>query len=123
MYPKLQDPQKELSQYLRKPVGCKPLAEIVRDKKLFGVCIVISDHTRDVPNKIILPVVIDELFASGVSKKSIFILIGNGTHRPTTKQEKMVGYAVGSSNSIPDYVPIENYLTMLETNAKYGFIS
>ncbi len=29
------------------------------------------------------------------------------------------GYALGSSNSIPNYVPLENYLTMLETNAKY----
>ncbi|MCM8759189.1 MAG: nucleoside 2-deoxyribosyltransferase [Candidatus Omnitrophica bacterium] len=33
------------------------------------------------------------------------------------------GYALGSSNSIPNYVPMENYLTMLETNAKYGWIN
>ncbi|MCM8824627.1 MAG: hypothetical protein NC937_00530 [Candidatus Omnitrophica bacterium] len=32
------------------------------------------------------------------------------------------GYAVGSSNSVPNYVPLENYLTMLETNAKHGWI-
>ncbi len=32
------------------------------------------------------------------------------------------GYALGSSNSIPNYVPLENYLTMLETNSKYGWI-
>ncbi|HOK79599.1 MAG TPA: nickel-dependent lactate racemase [bacterium] len=87
--PQVLNPQKELSQCLKKPVGCKPLAEIVRDKKPSSVCIVISDHTRAVPNKIILPVIIDELRASGVSEKSIFILIGNGTHRATTKQEKI----------------------------------
>ncbi|HXK44317.1 MAG TPA: uroporphyrinogen decarboxylase family protein [bacterium] len=39
------------------------------------------------------------------------------------KYGKEGGYALGSSNSIPNYVPIENYLTMLETNAKYGVIS
>jgi uroporphyrinogen decarboxylase len=32
-------------------------------------------------------------------------------------------YCVGSSNSIPDYVPLENYKTMLETSAQYGKIT
>ncbi|MDD5687559.1 MAG: uroporphyrinogen decarboxylase family protein [Elusimicrobia bacterium] len=30
------------------------------------------------------------------------------------------GYCAGSSNSIPDYVPIENYKTMIETIYEYG---
>jgi uroporphyrinogen decarboxylase len=30
------------------------------------------------------------------------------------------GYCAGSSNSIPDYVPIENYKTMIETICEYG---
>ena len=29
-------------------------------------------------------------------------------------------YCVGSSNSVPNYVPLENYLTMLETAAQYA---
>ncbi|HOK79600.1 MAG TPA: uroporphyrinogen decarboxylase family protein [bacterium] len=47
----------------------------------------------------------------------------NLTMERIEKYGKEGGYAVGSSNSIPNYVPIENYLAMLETNAKYGFIS
>ena len=29
--------------------------------------------------------------------------------------EGMKGIALGSGNSIPDYMPVENYLTMIET--------
>jgi len=32
-------------------------------------------------------------------------------------------YCVGSSNSIPDYVPLENYKAMLQTSARYGKIT
>lgn len=30
------------------------------------------------------------------------------------------GYCCGSSNSVPEYVPIENYIAMIESIAKYG---
>ena len=30
------------------------------------------------------------------------------------------GYCLGSSNTIPDYVPLENYIAMVNTNHKYG---
>ena len=31
-------------------------------------------------------------------------------------------YCVGSSNSVPDYVPFENYKAMLQANADFGLI-
>lgn len=31
-------------------------------------------------------------------------------------------YCLGSSNSIPNYIPLENYKTMLQTNAEFGKI-
>jgi len=39
------------------------------------------------------------------------------------KYGKQGGYALGSSNSIANYVPLENYLSMLETNARYGVLT
>ncbi|MBC8234923.1 hypothetical protein H8E77_35710 [bacterium] len=30
------------------------------------------------------------------------------------------GYCLGSSNSVPEYVPFENYMTMRETVLQYG---
>jgi uroporphyrinogen decarboxylase len=32
------------------------------------------------------------------------------------------GYAIGSSNSVPDYVPLANYLAMVETSLEYGIV-
>jgi len=81
--------EQEISNSLKNPVGCFPLNELIRQKKPNNLCIVISDHTRAVPNKIILPVIIENLLSAGMNKKQIFILIGNGTHRPTTQQEKI----------------------------------
>ncbi len=31
-------------------------------------------------------------------------------------------YCVGSSNSVPDYVPVENYMAMLKASAEYGAV-
>jgi nickel-dependent lactate racemase len=81
--------EQEINNSLKNPVGCFPLNELIRQKKPNNLCIVISDHTRAVPNKIILPVIIENLLSAGMNKKQIFILIGNGTHRPTTQQEKI----------------------------------
>lgn len=81
--------EEKIKNSLEDPIGSFPLSEIVKTKKPQKVCIVISDHTRAVPNKIILPVIIDELKKCGLTEKNIFILIGNGTHRNTTEQEKI----------------------------------
>lgn len=85
----LKNPSEKIKQSLKKPYGCPCLAEIVKRRKPRSVCIVISDHTRAVPSKIILNEIIKELINSGINKKGIFILIGNGTHRPTTEMEKL----------------------------------
>ena len=34
--------------------------------------------------------------------------------------ESAGGYCLGSSNSVPDYVPLENYRAMQEACLKYG---
>jgi len=34
--------------------------------------------------------------------------------------ERVSGYCVSSSNSIPEYVPIENYNALRETVLRYG---
>ncbi|MCM8759190.1 MAG: nickel-dependent lactate racemase [Candidatus Omnitrophica bacterium] len=87
--PGLKNPTEKIRQSLKKPIGSLSLFEIVRKKKPKSVCIVISDHTRAVPNKVILPIIIDELKTYGIPDKNIFILIGNGTHRNTTEEEKI----------------------------------
>ncbi len=76
----LQNPSKKIRRALSKPLGTAPLLKLV--KKTDKVCIVISDNTRPVPNKIILPEIFKILKLADIPDKNIFILIGNGTHLP-----------------------------------------
>ncbi|QAT48935.1 nickel-dependent lactate racemase [Caproiciproducens sp. NJN-50] len=72
------------------PIGSRSLRELAEGKK--KVVIVTSDHTRAVPSKITLPILLSEIRA-GNPEADITILIATGLHRPTTEEEqrKMFG--------------------------------
>lgn len=72
------------------PIGSRPLRELAAGKK--KVVVVTSDHTRAVPSKITLPILLSEI-RSGSPDADITILIATGLHRRTTVQEqrKMFG--------------------------------
>src|SRR4030067_429721 len=60
------------------------------------VCIATSDITRPVPYKGesgILPPLLEALHRAGVNRENVTLLVGTGTHRPRTAEEKgdMVG--------------------------------
>lgn len=69
-----------------KPIQATPLAELAgkTGKDQPSVCIVIADHTRPVPDHLLVPWIVDEL---QVSDEQVTILIGTGTHRPSTDLE------------------------------------
>jgi len=58
-----------------------------RSLKSDSVCIVVSDKTRPVPNKIILPPILEFLQNSGIKRENITILIANGMHPPLKEKE------------------------------------
>ena len=66
------------------PVGSPLLSEIASGKKT--CTIIISDHTRPVPSKDILPVMLSELRA-GNPDIDITLLVATGFHRLTTRSE------------------------------------
>lgn len=70
---------------LEHPVGSPRLRELARDKQ--KIVIVTSDHTRAVPSKITLPLLLKEI-RSGNPQADITILIATGLHRPTTEDEQ-----------------------------------
>ena len=80
-------PQQEAAVYeaLEKPLHSAPLSEIAKGRK--NACIVISDFTRPVPNKIILPPLLATLELSGIKPENITILIATGMHRPNLGEE------------------------------------
>lgn len=75
---------------LKNPIGSPKLSELSHGKN--RVVIVTSDHTRGVPSKITLPILLKEI-RSGNPSADITILIATGLHRPTTvaEQRKMFG--------------------------------
>lgn len=71
---------------LERPVGTPRLRELARGKK--RVVLVTSDHTRAVPSKITLPILLAEIRA-GNPDAEITILIATGLHRETTREEQI----------------------------------
>lgn len=70
---------------LEHPVGSPRLRTLAEGKR--NIVIVTSDHTRAVPSKITLPLLLKEI-RSGNPDADIAILIATGLHRPTTEEEQ-----------------------------------
>ncbi len=83
--PGFEDESQAILGALRNPISSLPLAEKVKpgDK----VVIVHTDITRATPNDRLLPVIIQELEAAGVSAPDITLINGLGTHRFQTEAE------------------------------------
>jgi nickel-dependent lactate racemase len=101
--PPLADPPGAVRDSLRQPIGCLPLDELARGRK--NVCIVACDFTRPVPNKILLPPMLDLLEMSGIKKQNITILVATGLHRQSTPPEldMMFGADIQQRYTIVDH--------------------
>jgi len=86
-------------QALANPIGTPRLRELARNKN--KVVLVTSDHTRAVPSKITLPILLNEI-RSGNPNADITILIATGLHRATTEEEqrKMFGDKIVDNEKI-----------------------
>lgn len=78
--------EKELiHEALEHPIGTPRLRELAKGKH--KVVLVTSDHTRAVPSKLTLPILLAEI-REGNPDVDITILIATGLHRPTTEEEQ-----------------------------------
>jgi nickel-dependent lactate racemase len=84
---------------LEAPIGTPRLRELARGRR--RVVLVTSDHTRAMPSKITLPLLLAEIRA-GNPEADVTILIGTGLHRPTTPEEqrRMFGDAIADREKI-----------------------
>jgi nickel-dependent lactate racemase len=92
--PGLPDEQAEISLALRHPIASPALQDLVgpSDK----VAIVFSDLTRPMPNRRVLPTLLDELASAGVPDDQVLLINALGTHRAQTDAElrEMLGDAL-----------------------------
>lgn len=85
---KLETDVKDQSMLVKKaledPVNSPPLCELAKGKK--SVLVITSDHTRPVPSRVTMPLLLEEIRKYNPDVK-ITILIATGMHRPTTNAE------------------------------------
>ncbi|MGD1818063.1 MAG: nickel-dependent lactate racemase [Pleomorphochaeta sp.] len=78
------------------PIGSLPLCELSKNKN--KVVIIASDHTRPVPSKIIIPLMLREI-RKGNKDADITILIATGCHRGTRKEELIDKFGIEIYNN------------------------
>ena len=83
--PPLEDAGAALRAALERPRGTPPLRELARGRR--SAVIVISDHTRPVPNAAILPPILEALAAGGLPPQALSVQVATGLHRPSTAEE------------------------------------
>ncbi len=99
----LDNADKTIRDAILQPIASPPLAEVSKGRD--SACIVISDITRPVPNKVILPPILETLEHSGITRDNITILIATGIHRPNEgiELEEMVGSSIMNSYRIVNH--------------------
>lgn len=75
--PLLTDPGKTLATALSQPIGTAPLADLAKDRE--SACIVVSDDTRPVPNRLLLPAILKTI---GAHVRRCTVLVASGLHHP-----------------------------------------
>ncbi len=84
--PPIADIPAKVRQAIRNPIGSPTLAELVAR---YGkrTLILVDDSTRSTPQKLVLPILLDELNAAGVPDSEISGMIALGTHRWMSEAE------------------------------------
>ncbi len=99
----LDNPAGAISHALRHPIATPSLADIARGRR--DACIVLCDITRPVPNKLLLPLILETLHRAGIPKERVTLLIATGTHRPNWGDElqALVGSDIAGSYPVVNH--------------------
>ena len=111
----IKDPNHAVWDALQSPIQSAPLAALAQNRT--SACVVISDITRPVPNKLILPPILQTLESSGILRENITILIATGIHRPNEGKEleEMVGTEIMNRYRI-----VNHFSQKIETHKYLG---
>lgn len=92
--PPLPDPIKAIEDSLVNPIAGPPLRKLAGNSR--RIVIVHTDITRATPNRLVIPLILEELRKTGVSSKYITLLNSTGTHRAQSIPElrEMLGAEV-----------------------------
>lgn len=123
--PPLQNPTQAIEDALSRPIGSSPLEKIIASRgksaSRISVAITVSDNTRPVPyssereDGILLPL-LRRLEKAGIRDENITIIVGTGTHLPTSREwkEKAFGKPITEKYRILDHDSISSSLVSIE---------
>ena len=83
--PAVPDLSEEIQRALREPIGSPRLRDIAQNRR--NAIILVCDLTRDVPDAMILPMLLDELNEAGIRDSAIRAMVAGGGHRRITPDE------------------------------------
>jgi nickel-dependent lactate racemase len=89
---------------MESPIGSPRLFELARGAK--SVVIITSDHTRPVPSRLTIPVMLEEI-RRGAPEARVAILVATGCHRGSTREEieKKFGRGVADNELVTNHDP------------------
>ncbi|MBN2231435.1 MAG: nickel-dependent lactate racemase [Deltaproteobacteria bacterium] len=101
--PLVERPEAAVAAALENPIDSEPLSRLAAGRR--DACVVISDITRPVPNRIILPPLLAALEGAGIPRERILILIATGIHRPNEGEElvALVGPEIAANYRIENH--------------------
>ena len=76
----------EVRRALAQPIGSKRLRELAKSGE--KIAVVTSDVSRPMPTWKVMPAVLDELYAAGVSAEDITLVFALGSHRRQSEEER-----------------------------------
>jgi nickel-dependent lactate racemase len=99
----LADPGAEMARSLDDPIRSPSLAGVARGRR--SACVVVSDVTRPVPNRTLLPPILATLEAQGIPRSQVLLLVATGMHRPSTPEEivRLVGPEIAAAWRVEDH--------------------
>ncbi len=108
--PGLPNPTQATASALAAPLDAPPLRDLARGKR--RVCVVVSDITRAVPYRHLLPPLLDELARGGVDAGDILFLVATGLHRPATSEEivEILGERIARSCRVESHMARDQHL-------------
>jgi len=79
------DVEKAVEDAIHNPIGSSRLKDLVKPGQ--RAALIVTDITRQLPEEMIIPLLIKELLAGGIKKSDITAVVATGTHRPNTAGE------------------------------------
>ncbi len=76
----------EVIRGLKAPIDSPPLSRIVQPGE--KIVIITSDITRPMPTYVVMPFLLDELYAAGIAPSDITLVFALGSHRKHTEEER-----------------------------------